>query len=76
MSADASHASKTITGAIWMMLWRVVTRFIGLGSTLILARVLVPADFGLVAMASTFVGAVDALSQLGLQDALVRRQTD
>lgn len=76
MSADASHASKTVTGAIWMMLWRVVTRFIGLGSTLILARVLVPADFGLVAMASTFAGAVDALSQLGLQDALVRRQTD
>jgi O-antigen/teichoic acid export membrane protein len=58
------------------MLWRIVTRVIGLGSTLILARVLVPEDFGLVAMASTFAGAVDALSQLGLQDALVRRQSD
>jgi O-antigen/teichoic acid export membrane protein len=76
MSADASHASKTVTGAIWLILWRLMTRLIGLMSTLILARLLVPADFGLIAMASTFAGAIDALSQLGLQDALVRRQSD
>ena len=55
-----------------MVAWRVVTRVLGLASTLVLARVLAPADFGLLAMATTFAVAVEALSQLGLQDALVR----
>lgn len=75
MSTD-SYAFKTVTGAIWLTGWRIVTRTIGLASTLVLARILVPADFGLLAMATTFAAAVDALSQLGLQDALVRWQGD
>lgn len=53
-----------------------LTRVLGLASTLVLARILVPADFGLLAMASTFAAAIDSLSQLGLQDALVRRISD
>ena len=53
-----------------------VTRFIGLGSTLALARLLVPADFGLLGMATAFSGSIDALSTLGLQDALVRRRAE
>jgi O-antigen/teichoic acid export membrane protein len=63
---------RTVIGASWLVAWRMVTRLLGLVSTLVLARVLVPADFGLVAMATTFAVAVEALSQLGLQDALVR----
>ena len=63
---------RTIVGAGWMIAFRVFTRFAGLGSTLVLARLLVPADFGLLAMASTFSAAVEALSVLGIQDALVR----
>jgi lipopolysaccharide exporter len=59
-----------------MVLWRMLTRVLGLASTLVLARLLVPADFGLLAMASTFAVAIDSLSQLGLQDALVRRVAD
>ena len=53
-----------------------VSRLIGLASTLILARVLLPADFGIVAMATTLSAAVATFSQLGLQDALVRRIGD
>jgi lipopolysaccharide exporter len=61
---------------MWLVLWRMVTRVLGLVSTLVLARILVPADFGLLAMASTFAAAIDSLSQLGLQDALVRHIAD
>jgi lipopolysaccharide exporter len=68
----ASLVRLTAIGATWMVAWRMVTRILGLASTLILARVLVPADFGLLAMATTFAAAVEAFSQLGLQDALVR----
>ena len=49
-----------------------VSRVMGLASTLILARILVPADFGLVAMATAFSASVEALSQIGVLDALVR----
>ena len=49
-----------------------LSRNIGLVSTLILVRLLQPADFGLVALASGFITSVDALSAIGVQDALVR----
>ena len=65
--------ARTAVGAAWLIAWRMVTRALGLVSTLVLARLLVPADFGLVAMATTFSFAVEALSELGLLEALVRR---
>jgi lipopolysaccharide exporter len=74
--AEDSLTHKTVIGAGWMMAWRFVTRLLGLGSTLVLARLLMPGDFGIVAMASVFAAIVDALSQLGLQDALVRHPRD
>lgn len=76
ITTQGSLTRKTIIGAAWLLLWRVVTRSLGLMSTLVLARLLVPADFGLVAMATTFAFGIEALSQLGLQDALVRRREE
>ena len=67
-----SVSTRTAIGAGWMVAWRMATRVLGLASTLVLARILVPGDFGLVAMATTFSLAIDALSTLGLQEALVR----
>jgi O-antigen/teichoic acid export membrane protein len=66
-------ASKTVVSAVWLLAWRLISRGIGMISTLILARVLVPSDFGIVAMATTFSTMIDTLSQIGVQDALVRR---
>jgi lipopolysaccharide exporter len=63
---------KAARGVGWVVGRRVVTRLFGLVSTLALTRLLVPADFGLVAIAASFVGALDALSQVGVEDALIR----
>lgn len=63
----------TARGAGWLIAWQMATRLLGLVSTLILARLLIPADFGIVAMAATFTAAVNALSSLGVADAVVRR---
>ena len=68
-----SVAGRTAIGAGWMVAWRMVSRGLGLISTLILARLLVPADFGLIAMAVAFTGAVSYLSAMGVTDALIRR---
>ena len=47
-------------------------RLLGLVSTLILARLLVPEDFGLVAMAMVIAGLLDVLLDLGVSAALVQ----
>lgn len=69
---SGSVGSKVAIGAGWMILWRLVSRVLGTLSTLVLARLLVPADFGLVAIATTLVVAIDSLSLLGLHDAIIR----
>jgi len=73
---QSSLTRKTIVGAAWLLLWRIVTRSLGFVSTLILARLLLPSDFGLIAMATTFSYGIEAFSQLGLQEALIRRREE
>ncbi|HYZ60857.1 MAG TPA: oligosaccharide flippase family protein [Acetobacteraceae bacterium] len=70
--ATPSVARRTAIGALWMIGWRSATRLLGFVSTLVLARLLVPADFGLVAIATSLLAVIESLSELGLRDALVR----
>lgn len=58
--------------SIWSVALRWSVRGIGLASTVILARLLIPADFGIVAMAMLFVGAIEILSETGQRLALIR----
>lgn len=67
-----SISGRVVKGTAWVIAWRVVTRNLGLVSTLFLVRLLDPSDFGLVALATAFAMTVDALSTLGVQDALLR----
>jgi O-antigen/teichoic acid export membrane protein len=47
-----SHLGRRMAkGAVWTVLMRVTLRSIGVISTIVLARLLVPADFGLVVLA-------------------------
>lgn len=72
MNDTASLNKKVATSTGWVIAWRAATRNLGLISTLVLVRLLQPADFGLVALASSFIATVDALSAFGVQDALMR----
>ncbi|AFY59213.1 membrane protein involved in the export of O-antigen and teichoic acid [Rivularia sp. PCC 7116] len=47
---------------------------LGIGSTAILARILTPADFGLVAMVAPLLSLADSLSNFGLETATVQRE--
>jgi len=51
-----------------------LTRVLGLVSTLILVRLLVPKDFGLVALATGFSQGVLALSAFGIDEAVIRQR--
>ncbi len=70
--SGADLSDRTTRGVGWTVFWRLATRGLGLISTLILARLLVPADFGLVALASTFALAIDAVATTGVYDVLIR----
>jgi PST family polysaccharide transporter len=63
---------RVLAGAGWLMGWRVVSRLLGFASVLILAQLLAPADFGIVAVATAVTAAIDGLSQMGVREALVR----
>lgn len=63
---------KTMAGAGWTIGWRFANRIIGFGSTLILVRLLVPADFGLVSLAIGFFQSLDQFIGFGVEGALIR----
>src|SRR5215469_4476719 len=59
-------------GSVWMLLLRLGIRLTGFLSTVILARLLIPADFGIVAMALFVVGPLEMLNQSGQVLAIIR----
>lgn len=58
-----------------MVLFKLVERSLGLVSTLVLARLLLPADFGVVAMALSFIFMAELLTAFGFDVALIQNQT-
>src|SRR5450830_1844049 len=71
---QAPAGGSVAQGAALMMLLKMVERSIGLVSTLILARVLTPADFGLVAMAMSVVGLTELMGAFGFDVAIIQNQ--
>jgi len=61
-----------LRGSMWMILLRWTIRLTGLVSTIILARILTPADFGIVAMAMIVVAMLEVLNQTGQKLAIIR----
>ena len=63
---------KIAKGAAWMVLFKVTERGLGLISTIILARLLVPSDFGLIAMAMAVIAVLDLLGAFSFDMALIQ----
>lgn len=61
-------------GALFVLAARWADQVIGFASTIILARLLVPEDIGIVAMASLVVSLVDVLLDLGVNVALIQNR--
>jgi lipopolysaccharide exporter len=65
---------KMAHGAVWMLLFTFFERGLGLISTLLLVRLLAPGDFGVVAMATSFIFMAELLARFGFDVALIQRQ--
>lgn len=65
-------AGKAAKGAAWIIAARLVMRSFGFINTIILARLLVPQDFGLVAVAVTAMQLLQGFSDIGISQAVVK----
>lgn len=66
--------NKTITGAFWQLLQKGSVQVVSFVVSVILARLIDPAEFGLVAMASIFMAVAGVLADGGLGTSLVQRK--
>jgi len=69
----ASLTSQVLSSSFLLLIIKLIQRCIGLISTLILARVLTPNDFGIVAISVLIVHFCDALSATGSQQYIVQK---
>lgn len=72
---DATLGRRIAGGAGYMVMARLAMKGIGVLKTIVLARLLLPEDFGLVAFAMTLVGAVEILSQFSFDMAIIANRT-
>lgn len=66
---------RMVIGVGWMVLLRWCLRGIGVVSTIILARLLTPSDFGIVAMAMSVIAAFDLMTEFSFDLALIQNQS-
>ena len=70
----ASIGEKVVSSSLWMIAWRWSARLIGLLTTVILARLLFPEDFGIVATAGIVSAFFTMMIDLGTDSYLIRHQ--
>ena len=73
-TAATDLTPQVARGAAWMVSARWVVRGLDSVMTVILARLLVPDDFGVFATAALTVGLLEVLSQAGIDIAIIRQR--
>ncbi len=71
MNRKESIRGRLGRGAFWLAASRLIVNVIGLLSTIVLARLLTPSDFGLVAIATSAVAVITSLTNISLSMALI-----
>jgi lipopolysaccharide exporter len=69
--AEPSLAHSAVGGVAWSATSYLTGKLLVLASTVVLARLLAPRDFGLVALALVFISYAEILTDLGVAEALV-----
>ncbi|KQM31027.1 lipopolysaccharide biosynthesis protein [Agrobacterium cavarae] len=68
----ANVADRLLKGSLWVSVSRAVTNGLSTLSTIILAWYLLPSDFGVVAIATTILVIVQTVTDMSLNEALIR----
>lgn len=72
--SDSSVLRRAAKGGVWFASFRLATQTFSWLATIAIARMLVPEDYGLMAIASLLTGYVEIFSELGLGAAIIQRQ--
>ena len=67
--------STLIRGAFWSVGTRWAIKLAGFVNTVIMARLILPSDYGVVAMAALLVGLIQAFTDVGAETAIVRMKS-
>lgn len=65
---------RLVRGSLWISGGRAASNLLTVVSTIMLARILVPADFGLVALASTMLAILSAITNISMASALIHHR--
>ncbi len=71
---DGDLSRKVTKGALWVTVSGICSRGLGLISSIILARLLLPSDYGLLAIATAIVSMMQGLTTTGFGSALIQKQ--
>ncbi len=69
-------SKKVARGGFWVFSLRGFSQLFAIARLIILARILVPSDFGLMGIALLTISALEAFSLLGIQQSLVQKKED
>lgn len=69
-----SIIQKAFKGAIWLATFKAISQTFSWASTIIVARLLAPGDYGLMEMATILTGYVALFSELGFGSAIIQRE--
>tara|TARA_B110000240_G_scaffold84320_1_gene95983 strand:- start:6923 stop:8362 length:1440 start_codon:yes stop_codon:yes gene_type:complete len=69
-----SLKKQALSGVFWSSMQLFGNQFIGFGVSMVLARLLLPSEFGLIAMLGVFIGLGTALINSGLTQSLIRTE--
>lgn len=77
MADDSVHElkEKAVRGTFWTGGGQIVRQVVQILTSVMLARLLVPEDFGLIAMAMVFVGVAQLIADFGIGAAIVQRDS-
>ena len=70
-----SFRGQVLTALKWTLIGRICTQIVSYGITLLVMRALLPANYGLVAIASIFTGIFAVVAEIGLGSTVVQRKS-
>ncbi len=74
LGIDGDLSQKVTKGALWVTVSGIGSKGLGLISSIILARLLLPSDYGLLAIATAIVSMMQGLTTTGFGSALIQKQ--
>ncbi len=71
---NADVKQRVINGSFWTIFSNISSNAVSFAVTVVLARLLTPEDFGIVAISAVFIGVVTLFQDLGMGSAIIQRR--